>query len=170
MKALIAVLLMSVTFAVQAQTLKAQQFEDQWEKPAVLNEDTNWLVLTQTKSAGSAVKEAFTDLELKDLSQFKMLYIADVSGMPGFITSMIAIPKMKDFAFQIGLIRDEEDLEKMQLGEVDEEQVLVLNLKNLEVVSTQSFADKESFLAFLKANVLTAEQQAIPVTEEAPKQ
>lgn len=161
---------MSIAFMAQAQTLKAQQFEDQWEKPVALNEDTNWLVLTQTKNAGSAVKEAFSELELKDLNQYKMLYIADVSGMPGFITSMIAIPKMKDFAFQIGLIRDEAELEKMHLGDVDKEQVLVLNLKNLEVVSTQSFADKESFEAFLKANVLTTAQQATPVTEEAPKQ
>lgn len=145
---------MSLAFAAQAQTLKAQQFEDQWEKPAVLNEDTNWLVLTQTKSAGSVVKEAFSELGLKDLNQYKLLYIADVSGMPGFITSMIAIPKMKDFAFQIGLIRDESELVKMHLGEVDKEQVLVLNLKNLEVVSTQSFADKNSLKIFLNENVL----------------
>lgn len=158
MKALLAIMLMSLAFVAQAQTLKAQQFEDQWEKPAVLNADTHWLVLTQTKDAGSNVKEAFSELKLSDLSQYKLLYIADVSGMPGFITSMIAIPKMKDYAFQIGLIRDEAQLKELQLGDVNKEQVLVLKLNNLEVVSSQSFADKEALIAFLKADVLTDNQ------------
>jgi len=156
MKTLFAVMLMSLTFVAQAQTLKTQQFEDQWEKPASLTAQTKWVVLSQNKSSGQAVKEAFDELNIKDLNKYKLLYIADISGMPSFISNMFAIPKMQDYAFQIGLIRDEVQLKELQLGNVNKEQVLVMELNNLQVVSSQSLADKKAFIEFLKADVLTS--------------
>lgn len=155
MKTLLAVMLMSLAFGAQAQTLKTQQFEDQWEKPVSLNAKKKWLILSQNKSSGEAVKEAFSELKLKDLADHQLLYIADISGMPSFISAMFAIPKMQDYTFKIGLIRDEAQLKELQLGDVNKEQVFVVKLNNLEVVSSQSLADKEALIAFLKTQVLT---------------
>lgn len=156
MKKILSILLMSVAFSAQAQTMQAQQFENQWEKPVALNAETQWVVISQVKDAGKMVKEAFTALELKDLEQYKLIYIADISAMPGFITSMFAIPKMRDYAFPVALIKEEEQLSAMQLSPADKELVLVLQLNDLEVVASQSFSDQASLQAFLTSTVMAS--------------
>jgi len=145
---------MVFAFSAQAQTMAKQSFGDQWEKPIELNEQTKWLVITQSKDAGKIVKESFESLELKDLTQLNMLYLADISGMPGFITSMFAIPKMRDYAFQIGLINEDGQLGALELTSLDSEKVSVVSLKNLEVVDTQLFEDNAAFKAFLQSSVV----------------
>ncbi|WP_040726823.1 hypothetical protein [Thiomicrorhabdus sp. Kp2] len=156
MKKLIAVFMMLLAFSAQAQTLTAQQFENQWEKPVELNAETQWVIVTQVKDAGKIVQATFADLELSDLAQHKLVYIADISGMPGFITKMFALPKMRDYAFPIALIKEDSQLVAMNLGEADKESVLVLQLKGLEVVKSQTFNDQESFQNYLKSDVLSA--------------
>ncbi|WEJ62847.1 hypothetical protein [Thiomicrorhabdus lithotrophica] len=154
MKALLISIMMVFAVSVQAQTMAKQSFEDQWEKPVELNEQTKWLVITQSKDAGKIVKESFETLGLNDLAQINMLYLADISGMPGFITSMFAIPKMRDYGFQIGLINEDGQLAALELTSLDSEKVSVVSLNNLEVMDTQLFEDDVAFKAFLQSNVL----------------
>ena len=150
---------MMFAFSAQAQTMAKQSFEDQWEKPVELNAQTQWLVITQSKDAGKIVKESFESLELKDLAQLNMLYLADISRMPGFITSMFAIPKMRDYGFQIGLINEDGQLTALKLTSLDSEKVSVVSLKNLEVVDTQLFEDNAAFKAFLQSNVMNEQSK-----------
>lgn len=145
---------MVFAFSVQAQTMAKQSFEDQWEKPVELNEQTQWLVITQSKDAGKIVKESFESLELKDLAQLNMLYLADISRMPGFITSMFAIPKMRDYGFQVGLMKEDDQLAALKLTSLDSEKVSVVSLKNLEVIDTQLFEDNAAFKAFIQSSVV----------------
>jgi len=149
MRILLVSLMLSLGFTAQAQTLTQQSFEDQWEKPVELNAQTKWLVVTQSKDAGKMVKETFESLEMKDLASLNLLYIADVSGMPGFITRMFAIPKMQDHAFSIGLINEEGQLATLDLGDLNESEVSVLALDNLQVTQTHSFRDDVAFVSFL---------------------
>jgi len=159
MKTLLISIMMVFAFSVQAQTMAKQSFEDQWEKTVELNEQTQWLVITQSKDAGKIVKESFESLELKDLAQLNMLYLADISRMPGFITSMFAIPKMRDYGFQIGLINEDGQLTALKLTSLDSEKVSVVSLKNLEVVDTQLFEDNAAFKAFLQSNVMNEQSK-----------
>ena len=155
MKTLLVSIMMLFAFSAQAQTMVKQSFEDQWEKPVELNEQTQWLVITQSKDAGKVVKESFESLELKDLAQLNMLYLADISAMPGFISSMFAIPKMRDYGFQVGLINEDGQLAALELTSLDSEKVSVVSLKNLEVIETQLFEDDVAFKAFLNSNVVS---------------
>ena len=155
MKALLISIMMVFAFSAHAQTMAKQSFEDQWEKSVELNEQTKWLVITQSKDAGKIVKESFESLELKDLAQINMLYLADISGMPGFITSMFAIPKMRDYGFQIGLINEDGQLAALELTSLDAEKVSVVSLNNLEVVKTKLFEDDVTFKAFLQSSVVS---------------
>ena len=41
------------------------------------------------------------------LKDKKAIYVADISGMPGFITKMVAIPKMQKRPYTIAILRDE---------------------------------------------------------------
>ncbi|WP_029406567.1 hypothetical protein [Thiomicrorhabdus sp. Milos-T2] len=159
MKALLVSIMMVFAVSAQAQTMAKQSFEDQWEKPVELNQQTKWLVITQSKDTGKIVKESFEDLAIKDLAQLKLLYLADISGMPSFITSMFALPKMRDYAFHIGLIKKDNQLAALKLTSLDTEKVSVVSLKNLEVVNTQLFEDKAAFEAFLQTSVIGAQSK-----------
>jgi len=155
MRALFISVMMLFAISVQAQTITSQSFDDQWEKPVELNEQVKWLVITQSKDAGKMVKETFESLELTDLAQINMLYLADISGMPGFISKMFAIPKMQDYAFKIALVNEEEQLDSLQLTGLDKEAISVVSLRNLEVVNTQLFKGEPEFKTFLQSKVIS---------------
>lgn len=121
-----------------------------------LNAETQWVVISQVKDAGKMVKETFSALELSDLEQYKLIYIADISAMPGFITSMFAIPKMRDYAFPVALIKEEQQLSALQLSPADKESVVVMQLNGLEVVASQSFSDQAKLQAFLASTVMAS--------------
>ncbi|BCN92391.1 hypothetical protein THMIRHAM_01760 [Thiomicrorhabdus immobilis] len=142
------------TQSIEPQTLHVQSFEDQWEKPIELNQQVKWLVISQAKDAGKVVKESFDTLQLADLNQYQLLYIADISGMPGFVTKMFALPKMRDNAFRMALIKQEGLLNKMQIAGLDKEFVTVLTLDGLKVRNTQVFRDQATFTSFLQTQVL----------------
>jgi hypothetical protein len=38
----------------------------------------------------------------------RLIYIADISGMPAMVTRMFALPKLRDLPFQVGLVQNSE--------------------------------------------------------------
>ena len=67
------------------------------------------LILSFEKDVSSEIK-TYLDTKEKDfLTLNNVMYISDISGMPSFITSWIAIPKMKKFNFKVSLINDEKE-------------------------------------------------------------
>jgi len=142
---------MLLSQAAYAQTLQSQQFNDQWDKPVELTEQTKWLVISQSKESGNTVKEAFDSLELKDLKQHKIIYLADISAMPSLVTKLFALPKMRDYAFPMALIREEGELSAMQLPVKDLDSVAVIALDKLNVGEAKYFSDSKSLTEFLKS-------------------
>ena len=154
MKSLLAISLLLFSTWSYAQSLQATSFENQWEKPVELNQQTKWLVVSQSKESGNIVKEAFEALELADLNQHQLVYIADISAMPSFVTKLFALPKMRDYAFPMALIQEEGQLAAMKLPLKDNESVAVLALEQLQVGEIQYFSEMEAFKQFLQKNVL----------------
>lgn len=154
MKNWIAALLIGFASIAQAQSVEVTTFEDQWEKKHELNSETRWLVVSQAMEAGDIVKGAFNNLALKNPQEYKMLYIADISRMPSFISSMFAIPKMRDYIFPIGLIREDDQLKSMKLPLDAPEKVAVIALDNLNIDGVMFFEDQATFETFLKEGVI----------------
>lgn len=159
MKALFITIMMLVAFSAQSkeavnQTVQPQVFKDQWEKTIELDQQVKWLVITQAKDAGKAVKLGFDALQLTDLEQYQLLYVADISGMPGFITNMFALPKMRDNAFRMALINQDGQLDAMQIAGLDKEFITVVSLDKLRVVDVQVFEDQATFTSFLQNQVV----------------
>lgn len=129
--------------------LKAQTFETQFDKTVALNEQTSWLFFSTTKEGGNWVKETFTQLAWNEevLSSKKILYVADIHRMPSFITKIIAIPNMRDYAFPIAL---DKEGDSTQAWPVQENAVNVYQLKQLEVVKTHHFENQADLEAFVK--------------------
>lgn len=136
-----------VVGTVQAQTLKAVAFTDQWEKANPLTEQTQWVVFSHHMTGGDWVKESLTDFNVTNLARLNGLYVADVSGMPSLITKYMAMPKMRDYAFQMALAMDDEMVEGWPQKE---DQVSVILLDKLSVKEVKYFADKASLQAYLK--------------------
>ena len=132
------------------QSLPMHSFVNQWDKPTELNKKTKWLVLSQSKDAGAMVKEAFDELKVQDTSKYGLLYVADISAMPGFITKLFALPKMRDFAFPVALIKEEGDLAALKLANYNTEKVVMLELNSLKVMNTTEFDDKAVLVAQLE--------------------
>lgn len=135
-------------------TLPKHQFENQWENPVDLSADTKWVLLSQSKGGSNIVRDAFEELEVKDPAKNGLIYIADISAMPGFVTKLFALPKMRDYAFPIALIREEGQIAQLKLDSYNKEKVVLLQLDNLTVAATTEFADKAELVKQLKANVM----------------
>lgn len=135
------------SFAVAAQTLNATQFQDANEQVLSLNANTKWVLLTSEKAAGKLVKETLNALEMTDLAAKGGLYVADVSAMPGFITKMVAIPKMKDYAFKVAVVMEEEQVAGWPK---QEDKVTAMTLNNLNVETVEYFDSQEALQAWIQ--------------------
>lgn len=143
-------LLSTMAFAQKNTALIAHTFENQWEKPVELNAQTKWVVLSQSKDGGKMVQQAFDELKMADLDAMSMVYIADISRMPGFVTKLFAIPKMKDYAFPIALIKEEGQIAELKMDGYDTDRVTVLQLDNLTIVENSEYVDPDKFMLKLK--------------------
>lgn len=145
-----ALVLGALSFSVSAQTLTATQFQDANEQSLELNAQTQWVLLTSEKAAGKLVKESLNALELTDLQAMGGLYVADVSAMPGFITKMVAIPKMKDYAFKVAVVMESEQVAGWPKKE---DFVTAMTLNNLNVESVEYFDSADALQAWLKSKM-----------------
>lgn len=139
----------SMSYAVE--NLKSVSFEDQWEQVHSIAEDTQWVIFSSHKDGGKWVKEIFNELKVTNLDDYKIVYVADTSAMPGFITKLFAIPKMQDFPFKIYL-----DMEGDATVDWprNQEQVSVYHVVDSAFEETQYFAEKDTLKAFLQTVII----------------
>lgn len=136
-----------ISLAVQAQTFQASHFESQFDEKVSLTNETKWLIFSYSKDGGEWVKDAFDELSITDLQSTKWVYIADISKMPGLVTEIFALPKMRSYKFLIGL--DQEG--KITKGwPRQDESVTVIKLSQLNAEKTHFFKDQASLRDFLR--------------------
>ena len=153
-KTVMAAWLFGLSALLQAQTLDLVNFQDQWGNAQNLNPETRWLVISRAMSSGDIVKDTFDALSIEDPQKYDMLYVADISGMPGLISKFVALPKMRNYAFPIALAREKGQLTDMGIPLEEPEWITVLTLQSLEIEGVESFNDPASFSAFLRESVL----------------
>ena len=139
------------TLSYAATSVKNVSFEDQWDVSHAISEQTQWLIFSSHKDGGKWVKESLTELEVTDLEAYKIVYVADISAMPSFITSMFAIPKMQDLAFKIYLDKEGDATVNWPRNQ---EQVSVYKVENGTFAGTQYFAEKDALKAFLQTLIV----------------
>jgi len=144
---LAALLLIPALVFAEVPTLKvgdpvpAFQLNDQHDKPFPLPSDTQLIVFTADKSASEMINGLLKQQAADYMSQRKMVYIADISAMPGFITSMVALPKMRDYAYRIAIGAEKEQTEMLPRA-VDS--VTVIGVESGKVKSIQQFKETEA--------------------------
>lgn len=83
------------------------ELKDQHDQTVVINEQTNLILFAAGKSTSALMSKTLEGLPPTTLKDKKALYVADISGMPSFITKIVAIPKMQKRPYTIALLRDE---------------------------------------------------------------
>jgi hypothetical protein len=78
-------------------TLPTLKIKDQFEKEHVVDANIKTIIFSATKSEGTTIKEFLLTKDKDYLTTNKAAYIADITGMPSIITSLIAMPKMKGY-------------------------------------------------------------------------
>jgi hypothetical protein len=64
------------------------------------------ILLTRDMDGGGIVREALAGLEQAYLDERRAVYVADVSGMPGVVSRLIALPRMRRRPYRVLVDRD----------------------------------------------------------------
>jgi hypothetical protein len=117
------------------------QLNDQFDKPFSVPVDTRLIVFTADKSASEMINGMLKQNPADFMTQRKMVYIADISGMPSFITNMVALPKMRDYAYRIAICMEKEQTAMLPRS-VDS--VTLIKTLSGKVVSIQQFKETDA--------------------------
>jgi hypothetical protein len=79
---------------------------DQHDKPAAVGPSTRWVVFTAEKAVSDMVSAVLTAEPAGTVERMRLVYVADISGMPSLVTRMFALPKLRELPFPIALVRD----------------------------------------------------------------
>ena len=137
------------------EVLKGNEYQDQFDKPQSIHGDTRTLILTFEKGTGGCVNDFLSKQDKDYLSRHKIQYIADISGMPGLVVSMFALPKMKKYPYII-LLNYEDDFQEKVPHEKGKVTLISLDEKQ-NVVSTVFVEKQEAALESALAVAPTAQ-------------
>jgi len=118
MKWILLALLMASRLAVAApllpgESLPAINLKDQHDKPLAIAPDTRLVFFAAEMDASRLMAKALEALPAATLQDKKAVYIADISSMPGLISTMAALPKMQKAPYRIALVRFEKEGERL---------------------------------------------------------
>lgn len=80
--------------------------KDQHDKRVVIPSDTQWVLFASEKSVSDMVSAVLSTQPADVVAGMRLIYLADISGMPAIVTSMFALPKLRSLPFSIALVRD----------------------------------------------------------------
>ncbi len=100
--------------------------QDQHGQPWTVAADTRLLLFASGRKAANLMEAALQDLPADHLSRHGVMYLADLSKMPGFITRTFALPAMRKLSYRIGLVNDESLLSAWPRAKPDAVQLITL--------------------------------------------
>ncbi len=128
-------------------SLPALGLRDQHGAEAHIGPDTALVLFTRDMDGGGFVKEALAEDGATKLSAAKAAYVSDVSGMPGPIRSMFALPSIRKRPYRVVL--DETGTATASMP-YQEGAVTVLSLENGKIVSASFVTSLEALRARLE--------------------
>lgn len=136
-----------VAMAAELQTgdaIPAITLKDQFDKPVTLTTDVKTLLFVIEKPASDLVNNYLLKQDKNYLLNHNAYFIADISGMPGMITKMFAIPKMQKRPYSIMLAYDAQETAFMPR---EKNQVTVVKVAGGKVESIQYLASETALAA-----------------------
>lgn len=137
---------LSVQAAGIGQTLSPLQLKDQFGNEHVVTISTRRLYFTHDMAGGKLLKAVLGDKGQAILDAQQAMAIADVSGMPSMVRSMMAMPAMKKRSYKIGV----DEAGNVSAGlQRQPDQVTVIDLDQFVVQAVHFAADEKSLKALV---------------------
>ena len=134
----------------QAAVISTTTLHDQFDTPITIDESTQWLIFSADKEVSDQINQAFDNLRMQDIKSKHGAYVADISKMPKLVTQMFALPKMKKYNFKVML--DDEGTATATWPR-QEKKATLMQLKNLEIVSTTFVGTTDEIQKFIKSQL-----------------
>lgn len=90
--------------------LPALHLKDQHDREWYVHADTRLLIFAAGRKASNLVLAVLGPQPRGFLAGRHAVYLADMSGMPGFVTRSFALPALRDQNFEVGVVLDEQTL------------------------------------------------------------
>ncbi|MDY0051936.1 MAG: hypothetical protein RBR65_05275 [Aliarcobacter sp.] len=120
--------------------------KDQFDKEFTIDSKIKTIIFSATKEESNVIKEFLAAKDKDYLTNNNIAYVADITGMPSLISKFIAIPKMKDYAFSILLI----DEDNKALFPVEEDKISIITLENSKITDIKFIKTAEELAATFK--------------------
>lgn len=92
------------------QHLPSLHLKDQHDKEWYVHADTRLVIFAAGRKASNLVLAVLGPQPRGFLAGRHAVYLADMSRMPGFVTRSFALPALRDQAFEVGVVLDEQTL------------------------------------------------------------
>lgn len=93
-----------------AQKLILPQLKDQFEQDYRQSTDNKMIFFSHDMSSSKLVKKILKQQNSASMKEQSIQYVADISQMPSLIARFIALPKLRDLEYRVGLAREEQSL------------------------------------------------------------
>ena len=127
---------------LQAQEVEVVQVPwtllDQFDQAYTLNDQLEILLVARSMDGANLVNQALQGKPEGYLEQRKTVFVADVSRMPALISTLFAVPAMRDYDYRILLDRAPRVASRYP-GDADT--VLWVVMKQGKVISAREFSD-----------------------------
>lgn len=121
---------------------------DQYEKTGHINDTSRVILFSRDKSGGKLISDALSQMPKQYLIDQHIVYISDISGMPGLISKYIAIPSMRKKNYPILLDKEGKVTARFPDKENTATLIFVESLKIKNIKYLQSVADIVQLLQF----------------------
>ncbi len=97
------------------------------------------VLFVNSMKGNSLIRDTLKDVDVSCMTEGRLVYLADISGMPSLISKLIAIPRMRDYPYPVWL--DRNGLATAALP-VEEDAVTVLTLKQSAIVAVDHLREQ----------------------------
>lgn len=80
--------------------------EDQHGNPFKHQEVMNTVLFVNSMQGNALIRNTLGDIDVTCLKNGKVVYLADISGMPSLVSALIAVPRMRDYPYPVWLDRN----------------------------------------------------------------
>ena len=127
--------------------LTALTLHDQYDKPGHINEQTRVILFSRDKAGGDLLTSALSQMPDNYLSERHIIFISDISKMPGLISRYMAIPSMRKRNYSILLDRDGGNTEKFP---DQDDAATLIEIESLRITNIVHLSSSEEIKQFLK--------------------
>lgn len=130
--------------------------EDQRGNPFPHQGTMSTVFFVNTMKGNALMRDTLKEINVACLQEGRVVYLADISGMPSLISKLIAIPRMRDYPYPVWL--DRNGLATAALP-IEDDKVTVLTLKKSAIVAMDQLQDSGELRQHLLDQCGPAHQQ-----------